>query len=196
MTGRVASPTIGCEKSKRGLARLRCRRCCSAGGSGRLVLADDLGQVECFAGLADLNFWDVTSSDTGSHGSAQSFLDISPLWNGAYASAFKLPQFNDRGHPLLDQPFIDNCGTVTSFTTRNIKPLLEDRLFSGLRRCYGLVLSHATTCGQVTRRRPSRSRYGCALHVARPRQLNHITDEHRIPQVFRISPHCTSQYTG
>ncbi|KAH8040621.1 hypothetical protein HPB51_011936 [Rhipicephalus microplus] len=39
MTGSVASPTIGCEKSKRVLARLRCRRCCYAGGSGRLVLA-------------------------------------------------------------------------------------------------------------------------------------------------------------
>ncbi|KAL3217444.1 hypothetical protein MRX96_032381 [Rhipicephalus microplus] len=63
----------------------------------------------CFAGLADLNVWDVTSSDTGSHGSAQSFLaghvdvteclpwdcHISPLWNGACGSAFKLPQFND-----------------------------------------------------------------------------------------------------
>ncbi|KAH8027043.1 hypothetical protein HPB51_001910 [Rhipicephalus microplus] len=101
----------------------------------------------CFAGLADLNFWDVTSSDTGSHGSAQSVLaghmdvteclpwdcHISPLWNGAFASAFKLPQFNDRGHTLLDQPFIDNCGTVTSFTPRSIKLLPEDRLFSGLR---------------------------------------------------------------
>ncbi|KAL3213511.1 hypothetical protein MRX96_035342 [Rhipicephalus microplus] len=88
--------------------------------------------MQCFAGLVDLNFWDVTSPDTGSHGSAQSFLaghvnvteclpwdcHISPLWNGACASAFKLPQFNDRGHPLLDQPFVDNCGTVTSFTTR------------------------------------------------------------------------------
>ncbi|KAH8010050.1 hypothetical protein HPB51_024435 [Rhipicephalus microplus] len=103
--------------------------------------------MQCFAGLADLNFWDVTSSDTGSHGSAQSFLAghvdvtecfpwdcrVSPLWNGTCASAFKLPQFNDRGHPLLDQSFIDNCGTVTSFTTRSIKPLPEDRLFSGLR---------------------------------------------------------------
>ncbi|KAL3213512.1 hypothetical protein MRX96_035343 [Rhipicephalus microplus] len=103
--------------------------------------------MQCFAGLADLNFWDVTSSNTGSHGSAQSFLaghvdvteclpwdcHISPLWNGACTSAFKLPQFNDRGHPLLDQPFIDNCGTVTSFTTRSIKPLPEDRLFSRLR---------------------------------------------------------------
>ncbi|KAH7964547.1 hypothetical protein HPB51_027219 [Rhipicephalus microplus] len=39
MTGSVVSPTIGCEKSKRVLARLRCRRCCNAGGSGRLVLA-------------------------------------------------------------------------------------------------------------------------------------------------------------
>ncbi|KAH8021951.1 hypothetical protein HPB51_018800 [Rhipicephalus microplus] len=39
MTGSVASPTIGSEKSKRILARLRCRRCCNAGGSGRLVLA-------------------------------------------------------------------------------------------------------------------------------------------------------------
>ncbi|KAH7942598.1 hypothetical protein HPB51_028717 [Rhipicephalus microplus] len=103
--------------------------------------------MQCLTGLADLNFWDVTSSDTGSHGSAQSFLaghvdvteclpwdcHISPLWNGACASAFKLPQFNDRGHPLLDQPFIDKCGTATSFTTRSIKPLPEDRLFSGLR---------------------------------------------------------------
>ncbi|KAH8020282.1 hypothetical protein HPB51_025802 [Rhipicephalus microplus] len=42
MTGSVVSPTIGSEKSKRILARLRCRRCCNAGGSGRLVLADSL----------------------------------------------------------------------------------------------------------------------------------------------------------
>ncbi|KAH8027808.1 hypothetical protein HPB51_010454 [Rhipicephalus microplus] len=103
--------------------------------------------MQCFAGLVDLNFWDVTSYDTGSHGSAQSFLaghvdvteclpwdcHISPLWNGAIASVFKLSQFNDRGHPLLDQPFIVNCGTMASFTTRSIKPLPEDRLFSGLR---------------------------------------------------------------
>ncbi|KAH8037023.1 hypothetical protein HPB51_008349 [Rhipicephalus microplus] len=41
MTGSVVSPTIGCEKSKRILARLRCRRCCNAGGSGRLVLAEN-----------------------------------------------------------------------------------------------------------------------------------------------------------
>ncbi|KAH7942664.1 hypothetical protein HPB51_028654 [Rhipicephalus microplus] len=46
MTSRVASPTIECEKSKRVLARLRCRRCCNAGGSGRLVLAGDFEQVE------------------------------------------------------------------------------------------------------------------------------------------------------
>ncbi|KAH8034876.1 hypothetical protein HPB51_003163 [Rhipicephalus microplus] len=39
MTGSVASPTIRSEKSKRVLARLRCRRCCNAGGSGRLGLA-------------------------------------------------------------------------------------------------------------------------------------------------------------
>ncbi|KAH7958046.1 hypothetical protein HPB51_027968 [Rhipicephalus microplus] len=42
MTGSVASPTIGCEKSKTVLARLRCRRCCNAGGSERLVLAGAL----------------------------------------------------------------------------------------------------------------------------------------------------------
>ncbi|KAH8029937.1 hypothetical protein HPB51_005955 [Rhipicephalus microplus] len=47
MTGRVASPTIGCEKLKRVLARLRCRRCCNAGGSGRLVLAAVTSAATC-----------------------------------------------------------------------------------------------------------------------------------------------------
>ncbi|KAH8021978.1 hypothetical protein HPB51_020588 [Rhipicephalus microplus] len=39
MTGSVVSSTIGCEKPKGVQARLRCRWCCNAGGSRRLVLA-------------------------------------------------------------------------------------------------------------------------------------------------------------
>lgn len=62
MTGSVESTTIGCKKSERVLAQLRCRRCCSAGVSGRLVLEADLGQVELTrdsstdAYVTDVNF--------------------------------------------------------------------------------------------------------------------------------------------
>ncbi|KAH6936009.1 hypothetical protein HPB50_012382 [Hyalomma asiaticum] len=71
--------------------------------------------VQFLGGFADQNSWDIRCSDIGSHGSAQSFLaghvdateclpwdcHITPLWDGAGASAFKLPQVITRGHPLL-----------------------------------------------------------------------------------------------
>ncbi|KAL1476239.1 hypothetical protein MTO96_036657, partial [Rhipicephalus appendiculatus] len=60
-------------------------------------------------------------------------------------------------------------------------------------RCYGLALFHAVTYSLVTRRRPFRSRYGCALRIARTRLFTHAANEHRI-QVFcnaRYSSQCT-----
>ncbi|KAL1416764.1 hypothetical protein MTO96_027540 [Rhipicephalus appendiculatus] len=67
--------------------------------------------------------------------------------------------------------------------------------FSYCRRCYGLALFYAATYSLVTRRRPFRSRYGCALRIARTRLYNPTAKAHRILQVL-CNAHYSSQYTG